>query len=115
MATIIFPLRGVPEEEAQGVRDLLDREKIDWYETTAGNWGISNPAIWLQSKDDFNNARSCIDQYQQKLTDQAIQVDPTDWHSHIKNKPIAVILATIGIAIITYFSISPFFSLFSSE
>lgn len=62
----LFPLRSVPEDEAAEVRELLTAENIDFYETTAGNWGISNPALWLKNNDDFEKAKILLQAYQQQ-------------------------------------------------
>ena len=37
----LFNLRGVPEDEAEDIRQLLDEHEIEFYETSAGNWGVS--------------------------------------------------------------------------
>lgn len=66
MATLLFPLRGVPEDEAEEVRELLDTHNIDFYETSAGNWGISMPALWLSNDDDLTTAKRLLETYQQK-------------------------------------------------
>jgi hypothetical protein len=39
MAKILFRLNGVSDEEANDVRELLANHAIDFYETSAGNWG----------------------------------------------------------------------------
>ena len=51
MPTLVFRLRNVPEDEADDVRALMDENEFDWYETSAGNWGIAMPGIWI-SKDE---------------------------------------------------------------
>lgn len=66
MATLLFSLRGVPEDEASEVRELLSEHQINFYETSAGNWGVSMPALWLQNADEFAKARQLLDNYQQK-------------------------------------------------
>ncbi len=66
MSTLLFSLRGVPEDEAEDIRQLLDEHHIDYYETDAGNWGISMPALWLQQSDDLPRARQLLDDYQLK-------------------------------------------------
>ncbi len=66
MSTLLFSLRGVPEDEAEDIRQLLDEHHIDYYETDAGNWGISMPALWLQQSDDLSRARQLLDDYQLK-------------------------------------------------
>jgi len=50
MAVQLFKLKGVPEDEAEDIRNLLTNHYIDHYETPAGNWGISMPAIWLNKE-----------------------------------------------------------------
>jgi hypothetical protein len=55
----------VPDDEAFEVRELLGEHNISYYETTAGNWGISMPAIWLNDDADYEKARVLLDSYQQ--------------------------------------------------
>ena len=61
MAKIIFRLNGVPDDEARDVRELLANHAIDFYETSAGNWGVSMPAIWLKDDGQFEQARALLD------------------------------------------------------
>jgi len=70
MAKILFRLRQVPEEEADDVRQLLDQHNIDWYETSAGKFQISFPAIWVRDDADEPAARQLIEAYQQKREEQ---------------------------------------------
>lgn len=65
MARLLFRLRNVPDDEAYEVRELLSEHNISFYETTAGNWGISMPAIWLNDDTDYEKARLLLDAYQQ--------------------------------------------------
>jgi hypothetical protein len=64
MTKLLFRLRNVPDDEAAEVRQLLDENGIETYETDAGNWGISLPAIWLESADQFERAKALLDEYQ---------------------------------------------------
>lgn len=64
LAKLLFRLRNVPDDEADEVRELLSQHHLSFYETTAGNWGISMPAIWLNKDTDFEAARLLLDQYQ---------------------------------------------------
>ncbi len=66
MSTLLFSLRGVPEDEVEDIRQLLDEHHIDYYETDAGNWGISMPALWLKYPDELPKARQILDDYQLK-------------------------------------------------
>jgi len=60
----LFSLSNVPDDEAEDVRAMLKASGIDFYETPAGNWGISAPAIWLNDERQFAQARALIDVYQ---------------------------------------------------
>lgn len=66
MSKLLFKLRGVPEDEADDIRELLTENNVDFYETSPGNWGFSMPGIWLNDEDAFENARALIDEYQKK-------------------------------------------------
>ena len=63
MAYLLFSLRGVPEEEAFEIRDLLNHHDIDFYETNAGNWGFSMPAIWLRDELQLDQAQQLLQGY----------------------------------------------------
>ena len=71
MTTLLFPLRGVPEDEADEVRELLTEQNIDFYETSAGNWGMSMPALWLRDDTELEKARNLLNVYQQQRFDTA--------------------------------------------
>jgi hypothetical protein len=64
MSVLLFSLRGVPSDEAGDVRELLSTHGIAYYETSAGAWGISQPAIWLNHAADLQAARQLLDEYQ---------------------------------------------------
>ena len=64
MAKLVFKLRGAPDDEADDIRELLTDHGIDFYETSAGNWGLSMPGIWLKDEQQFQEARRLIDEYQ---------------------------------------------------
>ncbi|HIG64253.1 MAG: hypothetical protein HOE45_12065 [Gammaproteobacteria bacterium] len=66
MALLLFSLRQVPDDEAADIRELLEENYIDFYETNAGNWGISMPAIWLRNEQQHDEARHLIDEYQKE-------------------------------------------------
>ncbi len=66
MATLLFRLNQVPEDEAEDIRQLLDDGSFDIYETSAGFWGLGVAAIWLRDKNELPRARKLIDDYQQQ-------------------------------------------------
>ncbi len=65
MAKILFKLRNVPDDEAEEVRELLANHHIDYYETSAGNWGVSMPALWVKDDNQFREAKKLFDAYQE--------------------------------------------------
>lgn len=69
MSKLVFRLRNVPIDEAQDIRELLDGNDIAYFETSAGNWGISLPAIWIHESEKFEFARQLIDEYQSERTE----------------------------------------------
>ena len=73
MAILIFKLRYVPEDEAHEVRKLLFDNGIDFYETSAGVFGISMPGLWLNNEKQLEKARQLIDEYQQLRQERARQ------------------------------------------
>jgi len=116
MSVILFKLKNVPDDEAEEVRELLAKNNINYYETSAGKWGISMPAIWLNDETQFENARHLIEVYQSKRVHQVKEeynklkregkietiVD------RIKQKPIQAIFYLAIILFVVYFSIKPF-------
>ena len=119
MSVLLFKLRHVPEDEADEIRELLESNNIDFYETSAGNWGISTAAIWLKNKDDLEKAKSLIDIYQH---DRGINqreaydlLKNSGQHKTIldsfKENPARFIAYVIFILVLLYFSTKPFISL----
>jgi len=70
MPILLFPLRHVPKDEADDIYQLLADNNIEFYETNAGNWGISMPAFWLNNTEQEYNARELIYHYQQQRSTQ---------------------------------------------
>lgn len=66
MAKRLFNLRGVPADEADDVRALLDREGLAWYETPPSPWGISHGALWLRDDAQISRAKALLDEYQRQ-------------------------------------------------
>lgn len=122
MAKIFFRLRNVPDDEADEVRQLLDDHSIPWFETSAGRWGISFPAIWLKEDRDNKRARELLDACQharvQKVRIEEAERRQRGEHSTVASqfvqRPVRTVLAIVFIAVVIYFSISPFLSLYKS-
>lgn len=64
MAKLLFKLNGVPEDEAEDVRQLLDEGGFEFYETSAGFFGLGVAAIWMRDITHFDPAKKAIDDYQ---------------------------------------------------
>ena len=119
MATQIFILRGVPEDEADEMRALLTENQIDFYETPAGSWGMSMPALWVNDDDQLQQAKQLLDQYQQQrqlqaqaeyqtLKQQGKQRSVIDL---FKEQPLRFLLYLIIVVVVLYLSLSPFLKL----
>lgn len=116
MSQLLFSLRGVPEDEAWDIRTLLSDHGIEFYETSAGNWGISMPAIWLKNDADLQRARQLIDVYQhQRAVSQReiyLQLKRQGQHKTIwtvvKENPLRFFLYLALIYMVLYISIKLF-------
>lgn len=119
MPTLVFRLRNVPEDEANDVRALMDDTDLDWYETSAGNWGIAMPAIWVSNDGDADKARQLINAYQrdrqstmrenyQQELDQGRVVSFTQ---RLKDHPVRVAGLVLFCLFILFVSINPFLQL----
>ncbi|MHB1175394.1 MAG: DUF6164 family protein [Sulfuriferula sp.] len=109
-------MNGVPDDEAEEVRMLLTSSAIDFYETPAGNWGISSPAVWLKDESELDRARSLIDVYecerQAKAREQYAQLEKAGKQRTvvdvIKDNPLRFIIYLAAIVVIVYLSTKPF-------
>ncbi len=119
MAKKLFGLRGVPEDEAEDVRQLLSRHGIDYYETSAGNWGISMPAIWLDDEHQYDQARKLIDDYQEersvRMRREYEQRKSTGQYEtladRIRQAPLTFVFYIAIIIFLLYLFIGPFVSI----
>lgn len=112
MTQLLFSLRGVPDDEAEDIRELLTVNNIDYYETPPGNWGISMPAIWLKKKDQQELAEFLLKEYQEKRSlvqrmryQQLVRTGkaPT-LINNLKQKPSLFALYLCGIGLVLYLS-----------
>jgi len=119
MSKHLYNLRGVPEDELEEIRGLLLEHHIDFYETPAGNWGISSPAVWLNDAGQLAEARTLLKDYQRQRAESA----RSDYRQlqdqgraerlldRILREPALIVLYLLLIAFVLYVSISPFLSL----
>ena len=119
MAVLIFKLRYVPEDEAHEVRELLSDNDIDFYETSAGAFGISMPGLWLKNEEQLQKARQLIDEYQQLRQDRARQDyelrqrqgTARTFMDMFKEAPVRYISVILAIILICYVMIFFFFNI----
>ncbi len=119
MSRLIFRLRHVPDDEADEVRALLKDNDIEFFETFAGNWGISMPALWLKDESQYIRARELLDFYQQERL-QRVREDfaqqrmrgevKTMWNS-FRESPLRFVLYTSLAGLVLFFSVQMFLSL----
>lgn len=116
MAVKLFSLNGVPDDEAEEVRALLNANSVEFHETSAGNWGISSAAIWLPDDVRLEEAQALIADYQrarqvraraeyEQLCREGKQRTLADV---ILEHPLRFFVYLAVIAAILYFSIKPF-------
>jgi len=119
MTILLFPLRGVPDDEADEVRELLADQDIDFYETSAGNWGISMPALWLRDHGQLRQARELLAHYQQQRFSAAREVYLQSQQlgkrpsllTAFRKKPVQHLLYWSGSLLVVYVSIKLLFEL----
>ncbi|MGJ0492367.1 DUF6164 family protein [Methylobacter sp.] len=117
MSTLLFRLTNVPEDEADEIRELLRSNGIDYYETSAGNWGISMPALWLIKDEDLFKAQQLLEEYQHQRSitqhEKYLQLKKTGANisllSSIKERPWRFIVYLGAILFILYVSIKMVF------
>lgn len=116
MAKLIFKLKSVSYDEADDIKNLLTENKIEFYESPAGNWEISMHALWLNDEAQYTQAKQLIDEYQVKRSQRIRletqqKIDQGEYETFIQrlfNKPIQFFITLAIIIFILYFSIMPF-------
>ncbi len=113
MSTLVFRLRNVPDDEAEDIRSLLSANNVNFYETTAGNWGISMPGIWLETDEDVDRAKALISDYQQQRAANARNSDEPaiTLLDSLKQHPGRALGIIVFCLMVLYFLIKPFYSL----
>lgn len=116
MAKLLFKLKSVFDDEADDIKDLLTEHNIDFYESPAGNWGISMHALWLNDETKFDQAKQLINEYQierssrirKEIQQQKEEGEFETFFQRLLNRPMQFIIYTAFILFILYFSIMPF-------
>lgn len=113
MAVQLMKLRGVPDDEADEIRALLDAHGIRHYETPPGAFRISMPAIWLPDSTQEDEAKELLRDYQERRYACAQEnADNTNIWQSIRENPLGWMGVAAAISIVVALSLWPFVSLF---
>ena len=108
MGTLLYKLHDVPDAEATEIRQILNDASIAFYETTAGNWGVSLAAVWLVDESDLPRAKELLDAFQETWREQQLQDIPEPFLQRVFRQPLKFALAMVAVLTILYLSIAPF-------
>jgi len=122
MSTLLFRLRNVPDDETDDIRKLLADNAIKFYETSAGNWGISLAGIWLRDKAQLAEAKALIKAYEKdrlarvrsEYDAQVREGKERTMVDVIKENPFRFLIYMAVIALVLTLSIKPFLDLAAS-
>ncbi|MCR8922598.1 DUF6164 family protein [Dasania sp. GY-MA-18] len=112
MSVLIFKLNDVSDEEADAVRQLLADNELDFYESSAGRWGVSIAGLWLKDESQKARARALIEAYQVERvaslrTERGDQPMP-GLIDRFKAAPLQVSAMGLLLLMVLYVSIAPF-------
>jgi len=118
MSHLVFKLNGVPDDEANDVRQLLDDAEIQYYETDSGRWSLGYAAIWMKDKEQLDHAKSLIDVYQkerhQRVKSEHDALEKSGERisrlEFFLNSPIRFSVLLIFAGLLAYFTVVPFFN-----
>lgn len=120
MPARLFNLRNVPEDEAEDIRALLNDNTIDFYETPAGNWGISMPAMWVKDEIQLEKAKALIKGYQeeravrvrQDYEEQRARGNHKTLLDSFRENPLRFVAYLLVVCGLLYLTLNPFISHF---
>jgi len=102
-------LRGVPPEEAAGLRNALAAAGVDFYEIPPTAFGISAGSIWIRHESDFERARNVFDIFQETFTASARANHRTEsLAAYIRRYPFRVAgytAAAIGVVFVMFWPV----------
>ena len=117
MSHLVFKLNGVPDDEAEDVRLLLEENEIAYYETDSGRFGLGSAAIWMRDDEKLEQAKEAIDEYQ-KLRCQRVRSEHEAMEEagesisrlqFFMTSPIKFTILLIFAGALAYFTVIPFF------
>jgi hypothetical protein len=119
MATQLVKLRQVPADELEEIYALMEAHEIEVYETGAGNWGISMPALWLSNDDQLEQAKDLLKQHEEERFQrmrseyEALKEEgkARTFLDIARENPVRYVAYIVMIAGLVYISIVPFWAL----
>ena len=119
MSALLFKLRGVPDDEADEIRELLEHHGVEFYETPAGNWGISAPGLWVRDESNQARGRALIEDYQNERARRMREDYDRRRRSgeaetllqRARRHPLQLLLVLAIVALVLYLSTAPFLGL----
>jgi len=116
MSELLFKLNGVPEDEANDVRAILEEHDIAFYETSQGNWGVSLAAIWLPDTSQKEQAEQLLEAYQSKRAqisrEQYAEQEQHTFLQRLLRNPLQSIVYLLMVGVLLYVSTVPFMDMF---
>jgi len=119
VATQLVRLRHVPADELEEIHALMEDNEIDVYETSAGSWGISMPALWLRHDEQYEQAKALLNEYQAARYRRARHEYESlkqagkarTFLDLARENPLRYIAYLVMIGILVYISLVPFLAL----
>jgi len=119
MATQLVKLRQVPADELEEIYALMEAHEIEVYETGAGSWGISMPALWLSNDDQLEQAKDLLKQHEEERFQrmrseyEALKEEgkARTFLDIARENPVRYVAYIVMIAGLVYISIVPFWAL----
>ena len=119
MATMLMNLRGVPDDEADEVRELLDNHGVDYYETPPHRWGISMGGIWLRDDSRLAEVQSLLADYQtrrqQRAREQLAQARAEGraetFIGRLRREPVSALLRAALAGGLLFLVLAPFYGI----
>ncbi|NLQ18864.1 hypothetical protein HGG82_14750 [Marinomonas sp. M1K-6] len=112
MATLVFRLKYVPDEEADDIRQLLTDHDIAFYETTAGRWQVSMVGLWVKDKEQATQALALIREDQMARAQTMRPITLGQWVlgylQHARQNPAEAFFTLVAVLLILGISIIPF-------
>lgn len=111
----LMNLRHVPDDEADDIRDLFERENLRFYETPPSFWGISMGGFWVHDDDEAERARQLLAAYQQRRQSQQqlrwqqrLEQGDAGYGSMLRRHPVRMLAAIIALGVIVGVSLLPY-------